>query len=222
MTEIEIKKKAFSKIILAQVVALNRFAFSLCKNNFDADDLVSETILKAFENFSKLKDDAKTKQWLFRILNNLFISNYRSRKKFVAIENNEREDNNHDLEKFSLFEAIAKSDFVAEGNPEKQFISKLTKAQIDKAVSQLPEEFRVALMLCDMDEFSYAEIAEILNVPIGTVRSRIARARTILQKKLWILAKELGIKKARSIQPKVEYTCTCGEEENTNVTAIII
>ena len=221
MNQTEIKKKAFSKIVLAQVGALNRFAFSLCKNNFVADDLVSETILKAFENFSKLKDESKTKQWLFRILNNQFISNYRSRKKFVEIENRDQESHNHDLENFSLFEAIAKSNFVAEGNPEKKFISKLTQHVIQHTIDELPVEFKQALILCDIEEFSYTEISEILKVPIGTVRSRIARARIILQKKLWLHAKELGIKKTKTVQPKAEYTCTCGEEETKSSTAII-
>lgn len=213
MNQPAIKKKIFSKIVLAQVGALNRFAFSLCKNNFEADDLVSETILKAFENFSKLKDENKTKQWLFRILNNQFISNYRSRKYFVEIESRENENSNHDLETFSLFEAIAKSNFVAEGNPEKKFISKLIQHDIQKAIDELSIEFKQTLILCDIEEFSYAEISEILKVPIGTVRSRIARARIILQKKLWLHAKELGIKKAKSVQPKPEYICTCGEEK---------
>ena len=213
MNEIETKKKRFSKIVLAEVGALKRFAFSLCKNNFDADDLVSETILKAYEKISGLKDESKTKQWLFRILNNQFISTYRSRKKFVEIENRSNENHHHDLESFSLFEAIAKSDFVAEGNPEKQFISKLTQTQIEKVISELPKEFRAALMLCDMEDFSYAEISKILKVPVGTVRSRIARARIILQRKLWIHAKELGIKKTKTVQVKKEYTCTCGEEK---------
>ena len=213
MNQPAIKKKIFSKIVLAQVGALNRFAFSLCKNNFEVDDLVSETILKAFENFSKLKDENKTKQWLFRILNNQFISNYRSRKYFVEIESRENENSNHDLETFSLFEAIAKSNFVAEGNPEKKFISKLTQHDIQKAIDELSIEFKQTLILCDIEEFSYAEISEILKVPIGTVRSRIARARIILQKKLWLHAKELGIKKAKSVQPKPEYICTCGEEK---------
>lgn len=216
MNQTEIKKKTFSKIVLEQVGAMNRFAFSLCKNNFDASDLVSETILKALENYSKLKDENKTKQWLFRILNNQFISNYRNKKKFVEIENHEHE--NHDLETFSLFEAIAKSNFVAEGNPEKKFISIITQHDIQHAIDELPQEFRAALMLCDMEEFSYAEISKILKVPIGTVRSRIARARIILQKKLWLHAKELGIKKAKSIQPKAEYNCTCGAEETKSST----
>jgi len=213
MNQTEDKKKIFSAIILTMVGSLNRFAFSLCKNNFDADDLVSETILKAYENFSRLKDESKIKQWLFRILNNQFISTHRSRKKFVEIDNIGNENYDQDLETFSLFEAIAKSDFVAEGNPEKQFISKLTGIQIEKAISELPEEFRAALILCDTEDFSYAEISGILKIPIGTVRSRIARARIILQKKLWIHARELGIKKSKTIQVKKEYTCTCGEEE---------
>lgn len=212
MIQTESKKQLFSKIVLAEVEALNRFALSLCRNSFDADDLVSETILKAFENFSQLKDEGKTKQWLFRILNNQFISNYRNRKKFVEIENGENENSNQDLETFSLFEAIAKSDFVAEGNPEKKFISKLTQLQIEKEVSELPEEFRVALILCDIEDFSYAEISEVLKIPIGTVRSRIARGRTILHKKLWLLAEELGIKTTKAIQKEKEYVCTCGKE----------
>lgn len=213
MNQIDIKKKSFSNVVLTHVGALNRFALSLCKNNFDADDLVSETILKAFENFLKLKDESKTKQWLFRILNNQFISNYRSKKNFVEIESVGNENNHHESETFSLFESIATSDFAEEGNPEKKFISKLRQQDIQHAIDKLPVEYKQVLILCDMEEFSYAEISEILKIPIGTVRSRIARARIILQKKLWMHAKELGIKKTKIVQVKKEYTCTCGEEE---------
>lgn len=222
MNQTENKKKRFSTIVLAQVGALNRFAFSLCKNNFDADDLVSETILKAFENFSKLKDESKTKQWLFRILNNQFISNYRSRKYFVEIESSNHENHNHDVETFSLFEAIAKSDFVEEGNPEKKFISKLTLQDIQHAIDELPLEFKQALILCDMEEFSYAEISEVLKVPIGTVRSRIARARNILQKKLWMQAQELGIRTSKKPKEKTNYVCTCGKEDTSASLSITV
>jgi len=200
--------------VLNHFSALNRFALSLCNNKFDADDLVSETILKAYENFGRVKDESKIKQWLFRILNNQFISNYRSRKKFVEVESEDNEYKNDNIESFSLFEAIAKSDYVEEGNPEKQFISELTQHQITNAITELPEEFRAALILCDMEDFSYAEISEILKVPIGTVRSRISRARKILQKKLWLQARELGIKTSKTPKEKTEYTCTCGKEEN--------
>ncbi len=213
MNRVEEQKKEFSKIVLVHLGALNRFAYTLCKSRYEADDLVSETFLKAFENFNRIKDESKIKQWLFRILNNHFISNYRSQKKFVELENRGDEKRDDEVEGFSLFEAIAKSNFVEEGNPEKNFISHLTREQIDKAINTLPEEFRDALILCDIEGFSYAEISKIINVPIGTVRSRISRARNNLQQKLWLQAQELGIKTSKSPKEKAGYTCTCGKEE---------
>src|SRR4030095_13688795 len=196
-------KEMLSTYILQNVSGLKRFAFSLCKNDFDADDLVSETVLKAFENFHRLKDHSKIKQWLFRILNNHFISTWRSKKKWAVMK---QPDDDAD---FSLFEEIAKSNFIDEGNPEKKFISTLTQQSIQQAIDELPGEFRQSLILCDAEDFSYAEIAAITDVPVGTVRSRIARARIILQKKLWLQAQELGIKKSKTIKTKKDYTCTC-------------
>ncbi|HLF65662.1 MAG TPA: RNA polymerase sigma factor [Saprospiraceae bacterium] len=213
MNQTEEKKKRFSGVVLIHFSAVKRFAFSLCRSNFDADDLVSETFMKAFENFNRVRDESKIKQWLFRILNNQFISNYRHRKRIAEIESIPGEDMQDDVDGFSLFEAIAKSDFVEKGNPEKQFISNLTQIQIDKAINELPGEFRDALVLCDIEEFTYAEISLILQVPIGTVRSRISRARSLLQKKLWLQALEHGIISSRKTRLKPEYTCTCGKDE---------
>ncbi|MBI3511350.1 MAG: RNA polymerase sigma factor [Bacteroidetes bacterium] len=211
MSTSENKKKLFTKLVVENHLSLQRFALSLCKNNFDADDLVSETILKAHDNFGGLKDQGKVRQWLFRIMNNQFISNYRKRKKMVEIGNEDRDENENN---FSLFEALSKTDFVEEGNPEKKFISALTQKQFENAINELPEEFREAIVLCDMEDFSYEEISSILVIPIGTVRSRVSRARMILQKKLWLYAKELGIKTAKKPKEKSNYTCTCGKEEN--------
>lgn len=201
----------FSEIVAEQYVSLKRFAISLCQNEFNADDLVSETFLKAFRNFSKLKDEKKVKQWLFRILNNQFISDHRRNKKTVEINFGNYE--NDKFNSFSLFETLSESDFVNEENPEVKFINKLSNAEIKDAINELPDEFRVTLTLCDVEDFSYNEISEILNVPIGTVRSRIARARSILQKKLWKQAQEMGIKISKKPKEKPEYTCTCGKEE---------
>ena len=213
------KKNFLIKVVLSHTTGLKRFALSLCKNNFDADDLVSETMLKAFENFHRLKDFSKTKQWLFRILNNHFISTWRSNKKFTEL--NFSDERNHDDDfSFSLFEEVAKSNFVEEGNPEKKFISKLTQSDIQQAINNLPDEFKMSLVLCDMEDFSYSEIAVITKVPVGTVRSRIARARNFLQKKLWQHAKEFGIKKSKTVKVKKGYTCTCGEEEVKQIISI--
>jgi RNA polymerase sigma-70 factor, ECF subfamily len=211
------KDRFLARVVLLHVAALRRFALKLCRNNFDADDLVSETMLKAYEGFSKLKDHGKTKQWLFRILYNQFVSQYRSNKKTVELRTGYDESGEEDS--FSLFEEVGKSNFTDEGNPEKKFISKITKAAIQQAIDRLPDEFRTSLILCDVEDFSYVEIAAIVKTPVGTVRSRIARARVLLQKELWQYARELGIKRTKASRTKADdYVCTCGEEENETAT----
>lgn len=207
-------KQRFSNILLGHYTALKRFAFSMCRDPFETDDLVSATVLKAFENFHRLKDESKTKQWLFRILNNQFINNCRLRKKIVSLESHAAETHHEQPEDFSLFEALSQSDFAALGNPEKTYISQLTQKQIQTAIDGLPDDFRAALVLCDVEDLSYAEISSVLKIPVGTVRSRIARARNILQNKLWLQAQELGIKSEKLKQKNNNYICTCGEEDN--------
>jgi RNA polymerase sigma-70 factor (ECF subfamily) len=209
-------KETLTRAVLANTSALNRFAYSLCQDQSEAEDLVAETVVKAFENIHQLKDGNKIKQWLFRILNNVFISNYRKNKKQRKISLTVDMDNaDHS---FSLYEQIEASDFTNADTPEKSFIAKITKEKIHKAVNELPEEFRITLVLCDVDEFSYAEIAIITQVAIGTVRSRIARARKLLQKKLWLYAQELGI---RTVQKEKDHVCTCGNEESKTTVTII-
>jgi RNA polymerase sigma-70 factor (ECF subfamily) len=192
--------------VLANASAMKRFAYSLCQDHPEAEDLVAETVVKAFENIRQLKDENKIRQWLFRILNNVFISSYRKKKR----QRNIRLEDTGDGSSFSLFERLAESDFTEKGSPEKSFINKITKEKIHEAILELPEEFRTTLTLCDVDEFSYAEIAAITDTAIGTVRSRIARARKLLQKKLWRYAQELGI---RTVQMEKDHVCTCGKEE---------
>jgi RNA polymerase sigma-70 factor (ECF subfamily) len=205
VTEKDLKKQILTQEVLANISALNQFAYSLCQHREEAEELVGETVVKAFEKRHQLKDDAKIRQWLFRILNNVFISNYRKNKKQRKINLPDSVDVS-----FLLFEQVASSSYMDEGTPERSFINKITKEKIHQAINELPEEFRITLVLCDVDEFSYAEIAAITQVVIGTVRSRIARARNLLQKKLWTFAEELGI---TASQKKKEHVCTCGEEE---------
>jgi len=202
------RKETLSLAVLANASALKRFAYSLCQDQSEAEDLVAETVVNAFENFHQLKDDAKIKQWLFRILNNISVSNYRKNKKQRKTEL--PVDTIIADHEFSLYERVGASNFTDAGTPEKSFIAKITKEKILQAIHELPEEFRTTLTLCDVDEFSYAEIATITRVPIGTVRSRIARARKLLQKQLWLYAQELGIK---TVQKEKEHICTCGNEE---------
>jgi RNA polymerase sigma-70 factor (ECF subfamily) len=210
---VEQRKQKFTEAVLGNIPALNRFAYTLCRNLSESEDLVSETIVKAFEKFDGLKDDGKTKSWLFKILRNQFITNYRKNKKIISLTTVQGVSGNGE-ESFSLFEAVGQTDFVQEGNAEKKFIAKITQQQIQSAINELPDDFRTALILCDIEDFTYVEISQILKIPIGTVRSRIARARNILQKKLWLQARELGISNTIKTKPKDDYVCTCGKEED--------
>lgn len=216
MLDNHFRKETLTHAVLANTSALNRFAYSLCQDQSEAEDLVAETVVKAFENIHQLKDENKIRQWLFRILNNVFISNYRKNKKQRKI--NLMVDTDNADHSFSLYEQMGGSNFTDDGTPEKSFIAKITKEKILRAINELPEEFRITLVLCDVDEFSYAEIAAITQVAIGTVRSRIARARKLLQKQLWFYAQELGI---RTVEKEKDHVCTCGNEE-VKTPAIII
>ena len=210
----ELSKEILTNEVLSNLSALQRFALSLCQNNQEAEELVSETVVKAFEKRGQLKSEEKIKQWLFRILNNLFISNYRKIKNRKTIDLPELSDPS-----FSLFDKVEMSSFTDGGTPEKDFVSKITKEKIYEAINELPEEFRITLVLCDVNDFSYAEIAAITQVAIGTVRSRIARARNLLQKKLWQYASELGIS---AKEKEKDHVCTCGKEEGQTINTVTV
>lgn len=205
----ELSKESLTKEVLTNLSALQRFALSLCQDKHEAQELVSETVVKAFENRKQVRDEEKIKQWLFRILNNLFISSYRKAKNHRTVDLAEWL-----YPSFSLFEQVGMSTFTDGGTPEKSFINKITKQKIHQAINELPEDFRITLVLCDVNEFSYAEIAAITQVAIGTVRSRIARARCLLQNKLWQYAVELGI---TSREKEKDHVCTCGKEESNTI-----
>lgn len=193
----------FTNEVLKHAGGLKRFALSLCHNQHNAEDLVAETVLKAYENFSGLKDHLKIKSWLYKILYNQFVSMHRKSSRMKQVDLSERDGDN-----FSLFENLTATGIE---DTEKFFLQKLTAASVQKAIEELPLIFKQALMLSDMGQFSYNEISKILNIPVGTVRSRIARARQQLEKSLWQLALEMGIVNKSTSAKK--YVCTCGKEE---------
>ena len=196
-------KTLFTEKVLQHADGLKRFALSLCHNEHNAEDLVSETVLRAYENFSGLKDHSKLKSWLYRILYNQFASTCRKNNRMKEVNIIERQDDS-----FSLFEKLTAT---GTDDPEKIFLQKLTTLSVQKAIGELPFVFKQALVLSDMEQFSYNEIAKILDVPVGTVRSRIARARQQLEKSLWEIALEMGISNKTSSSQA--YVCTCGKEE---------
>jgi RNA polymerase sigma-70 factor (ECF subfamily) len=193
----------FKGAVLKSLDDLFRYALSISHDTLLAEDLVSETVLKALENKEKLKDPSKQKQWMLRMITNSFIDQSRRLKR---IKNIPLETNRSDNQPFSLYEAISHSTFTDDATPEVKLIQKLSSEKIQSAIKQLPDTFRIAFVLCDIEELSYHEIALTLELRIGTVRSRIARARSMLQKLLWKDALEAGIKIKKK---KKESNCDC-------------
>jgi RNA polymerase sigma-70 factor (ECF subfamily) len=171
-------------------------ALRLAKNREDAEDLLAETVAKAWASRCSLKDPEKFRSWIFRILTNTFISDWR--KRAVRPQSETFAEHPSDAETaFSLFEELHQPFLLWWGNPEKEFLNKLLSKDIEKAVDTLPEAFRTVIVLSDMEGLSYQEMSEILRVPVGTIRSRLARGRGLLQKALWEHAKDAGLIKSR-------------------------
>lgn len=184
------EKVSFKNLVLPLIDDLHRVAMGLCHDPTDAEELVAESIARACEHFRKLRDHSKMKQWLLRILSNTFISQYRSRKRKNEIPLDGDEDGiNH----FSLFDKLSMPFLLWWGNPEREVINKFMDEDIQRAIHSLPEPFRIVIVLCDIEGLSYQEIAKTLSIPIGTVRSRISRGRSLLQRCLWHYAQEAGI-----------------------------
>lgn len=163
--------------------ALYNFAISLTTDRDDAYDLVQDTYLKAFRFFDKFEKGTNCKAWLFRIMKNTYINDYRKRTKQP-----EKVDYK-DVENF--YEEI-KASFVNNNHLEEEIFKNLLGDEITEAIASLSEDFKTVTVLCDLEGFSYEEIAEITNAPIGTVRSRLHRARKILFAKLYKYALNKG------------------------------
>ncbi len=172
-------------------------ALRLTRNRADAEDLVADTVARAWSHLDELADRARMRGWLFRILTNAFLSARRTEARRGVEE--PLDDENADG--FSLFEQLHAPVLLLWSSPEREFLNKLLREDLAQAVDALPEPFRVVVVLADMHGSTYQEIAETLQVPIGTVRSRLARARGLLQKALWTHAQDRGLVGHR--QPKV-------------------
>jgi len=167
---------------------LYRVALDLCKSKTEAEELVSETIVRACENLSTLRDRSKAKQWLLRILTNVFISKCRTKKTRNEQSYDEVSDGEHP---FSLFDQLSQP-FFWWGNPEREVINRFLDDDLKQALGTLGEESRTIVVMCDVEGYSYEEIASVMNIPIGTVRSRLSRARSQLQKRLYDHAIDMG------------------------------
>ena len=194
MTEREAARRQFSQAVEAQVDALYGLALRLTRNQADAEDLVAETVTKAWSAFETLEDPDRFRPWIFRILRNRFISDYRkgaARPRTVSID--EADEDAGDGDVVSLLNSQPDEFLRWWADPETEVANKLLGEQIAAAIEALPECYREAIVLVNVEGLGYDEAAEVLGVPTGTIRSRMKRGRTLLQKALWTQAKDAGL-----------------------------
>ena len=202
MKERDELKQFFSERIEECMGQLYAMARRLADSPADAEDLVADCVIRAWSSISGLEDRERFRPWVFRILHNCFISNYRKRSvrpRETSLD--ESASCEHAREIVSLLVEQSDDFLFWWGNPEREFINNLLGEQIGAAIRSLPESCRMTVLLINLEGFSYDETAEILGVPAGTVRSRMKRGRTLLQKALWEQAVEAGIAAAA---PKTE------------------
>jgi len=170
---------AFAEQAMEYMGSLYSAALRMTRNPSDAEDLVQETYLKAYRAFGSFQEGTNLKAWLYRILTNTFINSYRARRR--RPEQTELDD----VEDLYLYRRLGGLEAVSAGrSAEEEVLEHFTESEVKEAVESLPEQFRMAVLLADVEGFSYKEIADILDVPIGTVMSRLHRGRRSLQKTL--------------------------------------
>lgn len=178
--------KRFEEEALPLANVLYGGALRMTRNPADAADLVQETFLRAFRSWKQFQEGTNVKAWLYRIMTNLYISSYRVKKREPQLVSS------GDGADFDLYQTLIDQTQPSE-SAESIVLDSLGDEDIKKALADLPEDFRLAVYLADVDGFSYREIADMLAIPIGTVMSRLHRGRKALQKSLWGLAEQQGL-----------------------------
>jgi RNA polymerase sigma-70 factor (ECF subfamily) len=176
----------FEETAIVYLDELYATALRYTKNEKDAEDLVQETFLKAFTNFHRFEQGTNCRAWLFTILTNTFINKFRRKKKEREILNADDlrpiRQNFHNVEAAEFYQ-----------NPERGAVHRTFSTSVRTALEALPEEFRMVVILADLNDFSYKEIAHILDCPVGTVMSRLFRGRKLMRKRLVEVAYDRGI-----------------------------
>jgi RNA polymerase sigma-70 factor, ECF subfamily len=178
-------ERRFEQEAMPLLPGLYSAAYRLTRNAADAEDLVQETYLRAFRSFHQFEPGTNLKAWLYRILTNTFINTYRKRQREPqTISDDEVED-------WYLYSKMTEEGF--EPSAEASVLESIPDEDVQEALASLPEQFRIAVLLADVEGFSYKEIADITGVPIGTVMSRLHRGRKALEKRLWDVVRERGL-----------------------------
>ena len=184
LSEMEIdKQQNFQSETLPHQNALYNFALNMVRNSDDAQDLVQETYYRAYRSYHQFENATNSKAWMIMILKNTFINNYRKLK---------REPGKVDYDEIEKFYENIKSNQTRDNNLDFDFYNNLFDDELSTALAKLPVKMREVYLLCDLEGYTYEEIANIVSIPIGTVRSRLHRARKLLQDELFGYAKLNG------------------------------
>jgi RNA polymerase sigma-70 factor, ECF subfamily len=175
----------FEREALPYLPALYSAALRLTRNERDAEDLVQDGLLRAYRFFDTFQAGTNCKAWLFRILTNVFCNRYREREREREILD-EAESSHANVEQFT-------AGVQAGHDVETALLGRIVSEDVERALAQVPQDFRLAVILADLEDFSYKEIAEIMDCPAGTVMSRLYRGRKMLQRLLYDYAVEQGI-----------------------------
>ena len=173
----------FEREAVPHMDALYNFAIKMTGDSDDASDLLQETYLKAFRFWENFEKGTNCKAWLFRIMKNTFINTYRKNKK---------EPDKVDYEEIENFYENIKPSSTDSAHLEKDIYDNLLDDELSSAISSLPEDFRTVILLCEFEGYTYEEMADFVDVPVGTVRSRLHRARKMLFTKLYDYAGDKG------------------------------
>ena len=183
--------RVFETELLPHIEALKTFAYHLTYNEEDANDLVQETYLKAYRFIDKYHEGTNAKAWLFKILKNAYINEYRKKSKQPTKVDFEDIVSYHDTDDDRI------SGYM---DLREEIFQSMMGDEVTTAINALPVDFRTVILLCDIEGFTYEEIAKIIDVPIGTVRSRLFRARNMLKENLKSYAQKLGYKDVRGLR----------------------
>lgn len=186
-------ERIFEDEFFPHIHALKTFAYHLCYNDSDAEDLVQETYMKAHRFIDKYLEGTNAKAWLFKILKNAYINEYRKKSK---------RPHKVDLEDVVAFHDSDQSKGAGFHDLREELFQDMMGDEVTIAINALPVDFRTVILLCDIEGFTYEEISKIIDVPIGTVRSRLFRARNMLKEKLKSYAQKLGYSDVRGSKNK--------------------
>lgn len=197
-SEGEDRRRLFEREVQRLLDRLYGTALRLARDPNDAEDVVGETVAKAWAKLPKLRDPALFEAWIQRILANVFVSHWRRRRALaeVALDTGDDDEDGagaDEHERFSLFEQLHQPFLLWWSTPEDLLETKLLREHLERALDALPDAFRIAIVLVEVQGHSYCEAAALLGVPVGTIRSRLSRARGRLQRALWQQAREAGL-----------------------------